>query len=347
MCLLADRSDWREGPVIGYHASHEQFTPTALLAHVREAASAGFEAAMCSDHFAPWSPSQGESGFAWSWLGAAMQATTLPFGIVTAPGWRYHPAIVAQAAATIAELFPERFWMALGSGEALNEHITGERWPPKAERNDRLKECVDVIRALWAGETVTHHGLIHVEEATLWTRPAQPPLIAGAALSEATAAFVGGWADALITINAPRPHLQKLIEAFRKGGGEGKPIYLQVHLSYAATDDEARANAFDQWRFPLLPPIVNECLSTPEQFEAAARFIKPDDLDPFVRISADVHRHLDWLNEDIELGFSRIYLHNVGPNQQAFIDAFGDRVLPALRPANREPTTASSVRSAG
>jgi probable non-F420 flavinoid oxidoreductase len=318
--------------VIGYHASHEQFTPSELLAYVREAEHAGFGGAMCSDHFAPWSASQGQSGFAWSWLGAAMQATALPFGVVNAPGWRYHPAVIAQAAATLAELFPGRFWVALGSGEALNEHITGERWPPKAERNARLKECVDVIRALWAGETVTHYGLVQVEDARLWTLPAEPPPIVGPALSEATAELAGGWADALITVNAPRAQLERLIEAFRRGGGEGKPLYLQVHLSFAATDEEARAHAFDQWRFPILPPVVNECLSTPEQFEAAARFIRPDDLDPFVHISADLQRHIAWLEEDFELGFSRIYLHNVGPNQRAFIDAFGEHVLPALSP---------------
>src|SRR5688572_28458320 len=137
---------------IGYHASHEQFPPSALLRYVREAEQAGFTAAMCTDHFAPWSESQGESGFAWSWLGAAMQATSLPFGTVNAPGERYHPAIIAQAIATLNVMFPERFWVALGSGEAMNEHITGNQWPLKATRNARLKECVDIIRALLGGE---------------------------------------------------------------------------------------------------------------------------------------------------------------------------------------------------
>ena len=114
------------------------------------------------------------------------------------------PAIIAQAAATLAEMFPGRFWVALGSGQAINEHITGARWPTKAERNARLRECVDVIRALWAGETVTHHGRIHVDEARLWSLPEQPPRIIGPALSEETAEFVGGWADGFITVNAPR-----------------------------------------------------------------------------------------------------------------------------------------------
>lgn len=315
---------------IGYHASHEQFPPSELLECVRAAEQAGFTAAMCSDHFAPWSERQGHSGFVWSWLGAALQATSLPFGVVNAPGDRYHPAIVAQAAATLTEMFPGRFWIALGTGQAINEHITGVHWPPKPDRNARLRECVDVIRALWAGETVTHHGLIHVDEARLWSLPRQPPLIVGPALSEETAEFVGGWADAFITVNAPESQLTKLVQAFRRGGGEGKPLYLQCHLSYAATETEARANAFDQWRETILPGDVNEHLRTPRHLEAAARFVRPEDLDPYVRISADVERHLEWLHADLDLGFTHLYLHNVGRNQREFIEVFGERVLPAL-----------------
>lgn len=313
---------------IGYHASHEQFPPSELLRCVQAAETAGFGAAMCSDHFAPWSAAQGHSGFAWSWLGAAMQATALPFGVVNAPGVRYHPAIIAQATATLAEMFPGRFWIALGTGQALNEQITGEQWPPKPERNARLRECVEVIRALWAGETVTHRGRITVEEATLWTRPETPPPIVGAALSEATAEFVGGWADALITINAPRERLLKIVEAFRRGGGEGKPLYLQAHVSYAGSAPEALANAFDQWRTPIFAGEVNEHLRTPAQFAAAARFVRPDDLAEHMRISADVNQHAVWIAEDLELGFSHLYLHNVGRNQSEFIAAFGELVLP-------------------
>lgn len=213
---------------IGYHASPEQFAPSNLLARVQRAEQTGFAAAWCSDHIATRSERQGASGFAWSWLGAALQATSLPCGVVNAPVQRYHPAIIAQAAATLAEMFPDRFWVALGSGQTLNEHVTGAHWPPKAERIARLRECVAVIRALWAGETVTHHGLIRVEEAKLWTLPPRPPTILGAALSEATAEFVGSWADALITVHTPRPHLEATIAAFHRGGGTGKPIYLQA-----------------------------------------------------------------------------------------------------------------------
>src|ERR687894_2432757 len=149
--------------VVGLHCSHEQIPPSRLLEHAKHAEAAGFGAIMSSDHFSPWSERQGESGFAWSWLAAAMATTSLPFGVVNAPRQRYHPAIIAQAAATLSEMFPGRFWLAVGSGEALNEHITGERWPSKPERNARLLECVKLMRALWKGETVSHHGLVTVE----------------------------------------------------------------------------------------------------------------------------------------------------------------------------------------
>ena len=158
-------------PRIGLHASHEQIPPSRLLAAVRHAEAAGFDAAMCSDHFSPWSERQGQSGFAWSWLGAALEATDLTLGCVNAPGQRYHPAIIAQAAATLAEMYPGRFWVALGTGEASNEHITGAPWPDKATRNARLRECVDVMRALFAGEVVDHDGLVTVDRARLWTLP--------------------------------------------------------------------------------------------------------------------------------------------------------------------------------
>src|ERR671914_1520437 len=188
---------------IGIHASHEQIPPSALLTAMREAEAAGFQRAWSSDHFSPWSERQGESGFAWSWLGAAMQASALPYGVLNAPGQRYHPAIVAQAAATLCELFPGRLSVALGTGEFSNEHITGGPWPDKKVRNARLRECVDVMRALLAGEVVDHDGLVRVDRAKLWTLPAEPPTLVGAAVSPETARFVGEWGDGLITINQP------------------------------------------------------------------------------------------------------------------------------------------------
>ncbi len=315
---------------IGYHASHEQHRPSDLLAHARRAEEAGFGAVSSSDHVSPWSERQGESGFAWSFLGAAMQATSLPWGVVNAPGQRYHPAIVAQAAATLSELFPGRLWVALGTGEASNEHITGAPWPAKRVRNARLRECVDVMRALFAGEVVDHEGLVRVDRARLWTLPERPPPLIGAAVSAETARWCGEWADGLVTINQPRATLERVIAAFREGGGEGKPVHLQVHLSWAPGEEEALAIAHDQWRTNVFSPPLCWDLQTVEQFDEASRHVRPEDLQGSVLISADLGRHRQWLAELAELGFAQIQLHHVGQDLSPFIDAFGGRVLPEL-----------------
>jgi probable non-F420 flavinoid oxidoreductase len=286
---------------------------------------------MCSDHWAPWSDEQGESGFAWSWLGAAMATTSLPFGVVNAPGQRYHPAIVAQAAATLGVMFPGRFWIAIGSGQLLNEHITGERWPPKQERNERLREAADVMRRLWAGDTVSHDGHVTVSEAKLWTRPAEPPMLFGAAVTPATASWVAEWADGLITVSQSGAVLDDVVRAFRSNGGEGKPMYLQVHLAYAPTENEARDAAFAQWRQNTLPNSVMTDLAHPAQIAAAAAHVTPDDLDSAVRISSDLGRHVDWLRADFARGFDGLFLHEVGPEQERFVEVFGREVLPQLR----------------
>ncbi len=318
-------------PVVGFHASHEQFRPDRLLRLVRAAEAAGFDAAMCSDHWAPWSDEQGESGFAWSWLGAALQATSLPIGVVNAPGQRYHPAIIAQATATLNVMFPDRFWIAIGSGQLLNEHITGGAWPTKAVRNKRLREAADIMRRLWAGETVTHQGHLTISEATLWTRPEQPPLLVGAAVTPSTAAWVAQWADALITVVQPGERLDAVVEAFRTNGGEGKPMYLQVHLAWAPTEEEARGAAFAQWRQNCLDNSVMTALAHPSQISAAATHVTPSDLDGGVRISADLGRHVEWLKGDLARGFDAIYLHEVGPEQERFVETFGRDVLSRLR----------------
>ncbi|MBC3787495.1 TIGR03885 family FMN-dependent LLM class oxidoreductase [Spirosoma utsteinense] len=315
---------------IGYHASHEQFKPSTLLTYVQLAEQAGFTAASSSDHFHPWSNRQGESGFAWSWLGAALQGTKLSFGVVNAPGQRYHPAIIAQAAATLADMFPERFWMAVGTGQALNEQITGDKWLSKADRNARLKECVDVIRALWDGETVTHKGLVTVEEATLYTRPQIKPLLFGAAVTPKTAEWVGGWADGLLTISQPQEQLKEVVDAFRRGGGAGKPMHLKVQLSYARTHEIAQQGAYDQWRGNIFPNGMLTDLRRPEQFDMAGDLVNLAEVDKMVRISADPREHLAWLQEDIALGFEQLFLHNVNLEHESFIQDFGQHVLPTL-----------------
>ncbi len=316
--------------IIGYHASHEQFPPSILLHWAQMAEAAGFGAVNSSDHFHPWSERQGQSGFSFAWLGAAMQATQLPYGVVCTPGYRYHPAVVAQAIATFGELFPGRFWISLGSGEALNESITGEKWPIKEERNERLLECATIMRRLLAGETVTHHGRVTVEQAKLYTLPKKMPLLIGAAVTEETARWVGSWADGLITIHKPYEELKKVVAAFREGGGEGKPMYLKVQLSYGQTYEAALGEAHHQWRTNIFSGTVLGDLATVAQFDAMGEFVQPDEVKNMVRISNDVAAHIDWIQSDIDLGFERIILHNVGRNQEMFIKDFGEKVLPRL-----------------
>ncbi len=314
--------------MLGFHASHEQFAPQALLEHLRRAEAAGFGAAMCSEHFHPWSRAQGQSGNAWAWSGAAMATTALTLGMVNCPTGRHHPAVVAQAAATLELMFPGRFWLAVGSGEALNEAITGQPWPDKAQRNARLRECVEVMRALWRGECVDHHGAVVVEHARLFSRPARPiPLIA-AALTPETARWAGAWADGLITVSAERAQQRRIADAFREGGGEGKPMWLQVKLSYDRDDDAAMAGAMAQWRTNVLPPAATQLLRQPEQFEALAERVDEAEMARKVRVSADPGLQARWLQEDLEQGFERLYLHNVNLSQERFIDDFGRDVLP-------------------
>jgi probable non-F420 flavinoid oxidoreductase len=284
---------------------------------------------MCSDHFAPWSERQGHSAFAWAWLGAAMQATSLPFGVVNAPGQRYHPAIIAQAIGTLEAMYPGRFWAALGSGEAVNEHITGDGWPSKDRRNARLEESVTVIRSMLSGEEVSHSGEITVDRARLWTLPDTPPPLIAAAVSAQTAGWAARWADGLATVLQAPDALRSIVDAYRSNGGVG-PLVLQVHLSFAASDDEALAIAHDQWRTNVFSPPLCWDLDSVEAFDIAATHVPPDALHGTVNVSADTSRHVAWIQAAIDLGFDEIYLHHVGQEQNAFIDAFGERVLPEL-----------------
>jgi coenzyme F420-dependent glucose-6-phosphate dehydrogenase len=314
---------------IGFHAAHEQLGPRELLDLALRAEHAGFRDAMCSDHFHPWSETRGQSGFSWSWLGAALQATSMSFGTVCAPGQRYHPAIIAQAAATLAEMYPGRFWLAVGTGEALNESITGDPWPMKEERQARLLECVDVMRRLWAGETVTHRGRVRVREARLFTRPAIPPLLLGAALSVETAAWVGGWADGLLTCSGPSDSFRRIIEAFRAGGGHAKPVYGQAAVCYAPTESEAMESALQGFRHGGLEPALLSDLPTPRAFDAASQQVTPERLRQCVRISSDLGRHEAWVRGDFACGATGLYLNHVGRHVDRFIDLIAHRLSAA------------------
>ncbi|GAB3133439.1 TIGR03885 family FMN-dependent LLM class oxidoreductase [Marisediminicola antarctica] len=317
----------------GFHASHEQVHPSALIAAVQRAEQAGFDAAMCSDHLVPWSERQGHSAFAWAWLGAALQATALSFGVVNAPGQRYHPVIIAQAIGTLEAMYPGRFWVALGSGEAANEHVTGQGWPRKELRNARLRECVDIIRALLDGEEVSHDGLVTVDRARLWTRPETPPPLVAAAVSVETATWAAEWADGLATIAQPVEKLRDMIAGYRDAGGRGE-LALQVHVSYAETDAEALAIAHDQWRSNVFAPPLCWDIDSVEAFDEASKHVSPEHMRSSVLVSSDPAEYVHQLREWSELGFDRIYIHHVGQEQSRFIDVFGEHVLPQLSGVN-------------
>ena len=325
--------------VIGFHNSHEQVHPAELLRAVQHAEEVGFTAAMCSDHFAPWNKAQGHSGFAWSWLGAALATTGLPCGVVNAPGQRYHPAIIAQGAATLAAMFPGRFWMALGSGQLMNERITGDPWPPKRIRDARLRECVDVIRALLAGEEVTHRGLVDVERARIWSLPEQQPALIGPVMSVPTARRHADWADGFITINQPHETLRELTGAYRDAGGRGR-LVLQVHLCWDPDPDRAKAIAYEQWRTNTFPPPLCWDIDGPEAFEQASQHVPQEAVEGAVRVSSDLGQHAEWIAEYVELGFDEVYLHHVGKEQLPFLDAFGEHVLPQLDVTRPAPAVA-------
>lgn len=315
---------------IGFHASQEQFSPSHLLQLVRQAEKAGFKTVLSSDHFHPWSENQGESGFVWSWLGAAMQATNLEFGVVNAPGQRYHPAIIAQAVATLDEMHPGRFWLCTGSGEALNENITGEIWPAKEIRNQRLKESVEVMRRLWTEDYITHLGHVKVESAKLFTKPKELPKIFGAAITDKTAAWISGWADGLITVSKPLEDLKKTVAYFRENGGEGKPLVLKVQISYDSSEEGALTGAWEQWKNNIFPSHITGNLTTPAQFDAIGQKVRKEDIKDYVIVGSKADIFIEKIKAYANLGFDKIILHNVNRKQEEFVDFFGKEVLPKI-----------------
>lgn len=321
-------------PLFSYHVSQEQFAPAELLALVQRAEAAGFDAAFSSDHLQPWAAAQGESGFTWSWLGAALQATSrLKFGTITVPcGWRYHPVVLAQAVATLSQMFPSRLpWIAVGTGEAVNERIVSNEWPSKDERNALLREGTHIMKELLAGKVVAHRGRIVATDARLWSRPQESTQLVGAAVSAPTARWLGSWADGLLTTAGTLEEFREIVAAFREGGGAGKPVYFKTQVSWAGSDEEALQSAFEQWRFNCLSSAALADLATPADFECAAHSIELKDVEAKVFVSSRLDRHAEWLRELGGLGAESIDIHNVGTNQREFIEAFGAHVLPRLR----------------
>jgi len=326
---------------IGYAAALEQFHPTEILEISALAEQHGFSGVMAADHFQPWTPSQGESSFVWNVLSAIGERTSGDIGPgVTAPTFRWHPAMVAQASATLAAMYPDRHWLGLGSGEALNEHIMAGYWPEAPERINRMFEAIEIINKLFtnslANKDTKHAGRFYKLESTrLWTMPETAPPIYVATGGPVTARRTGKYADGLITVGAPLEKIAGLFDKFAEGAREaGKdpetmPKMLQLHMSWAETDEEAFANALDQWpnggmKFPKAD------IRSPFDFAAMAKLVRPEDFEGRMVISADPDVHRAEIQKYVDLGFDRIYLHNVGRNQREWVEVFGREVLPKL-----------------
>jgi probable non-F420 flavinoid oxidoreductase len=309
--------------LICYHASHEQFSPSHLIRLVIEAEKAGFGGIHSSDHFHPWSIRQGHSGFTFSWIAAALQVTHIPFSMVCAPGQRYHPAVVAQAIATLGEMFPGRINVELGSGEALNEMITDQGWPDKEIRNERLLECFVVLKKLLRGEEVTHRGHVRVNEAKIYTLPERQPLLLCAAISKKTSGWCGSWADGLLTTATSYEESMEKIDAFRNNGGEGKPVYLQYSFSYARSEEEAKKGAHEQWRSNVLDPADLATMYKPEHFDEASKDTTIEEVIESIPIFTDMSQLLQQIGPLEKTGAERIVLHNVNRLQENFIEDYG------------------------
>lgn len=310
-------------PQLAYHASHEQFPPSQLLELAVKASLSGFDAIHSSDHFNPWSKRQGHSGFSFSWVAAALQATNVPVSMICTPGQRYHPAIVAQAIATLAEMYPKRYTVELATGEALNESITGEKWPSKKERNDRLLDSVTIIRRLLGGETVNFDGSVRVKDAKIWSRPAAVPPLFCAAISAETSGWCGSWADGLITISGSPADLQEKIDAFRKNGGEDRPVHIQYSFSYDESKEKALDAAYEQWRSNLLPREKLAELSNTQQFDDATENLSREEVAEKVPLITSMEELFTQLKKISLPGVTLLSLHNVNTNHTEFIRDFG------------------------
>jgi coenzyme F420-dependent glucose-6-phosphate dehydrogenase len=319
---------------LGYALSSEEHGPSELVALARRAEEAGFGFALISDHFHPWIDRQGESPFVWSVIGGIAEATErLELGTgVTCPTMRIHPAIIAHAAATAAAMMPGRFFLGVGTGENLNEHVLGHRWPSPDIRREMLEEAIEVMRELWGGELTTHRGRwYYVEDARIYSLPDEPPPIAVAAAGEKAAELAARSGDALISTAPDRG----LVEAYESAGGRGAR-YGQLTVCVADNENEARQIAHEWWPNAALKGPLGQELAQPADFEAAAEMVTPDDVAEMVVCGADVDRHLEKLQEFDGAGFDHVYVHQVGPDQEAFFRLYERELLPrfAAEPAH-------------
>jgi G6PDH family F420-dependent oxidoreductase len=314
----------------GYKLMSEEHGPVDLVANAARAEDAGFDFVSISDHFHPWLEAQGHSPFAWSVLGAIAQATKR-VGIttgLTCPIIRYHPAIIAQAAATVALLSGNRFTLAVGAGERLNEHITGARWPSTPERHAMLGEAIDIFRLLWSGGVHTRKGEhFEVNHARLYDVPDQPiPIVVGVS-GEGGLKLAADKADGIMATEPKK----ELTEGFKLRSHKPGPCYSEVALAYAPSEKEALKLAKERFSFSALAWPVNSELPTVDGFEAAVKFIREDDLADTIAAGPDPERHIAAILKHIDAGFDRICLVGIGPDQKAFAEFFKTELQPRLK----------------
>jgi coenzyme F420-dependent glucose-6-phosphate dehydrogenase len=314
---------------IGYALSSEEHSPNDLVRYARRAEEAGFTFALISDHYHPWIDRQGHSSFVWNVIGAIAQATErLRLGTgVTCPTIRIHPAIVAQAAATSAVMMPGRFFLGVGSGENLNEHILGGYWPSAEVRLEMLEEAVEVIRLLWQGGSQSHRGrYFTVENARVYTLPDELPPLVVAASGQRAAELAGRIGDGLISISPD----SELPSSFRQAGGAGKPLYGQLHVCWSEDEEEARRTALEWWPNTAIKGELGQELPLPRHFEQAAGMLTEDDVAQRVVCGPDSRRHIEEINKFAQTGYDHVYIHQAGPDQEGFFRFYERDVLPKL-----------------
>jgi G6PDH family F420-dependent oxidoreductase len=316
----------------GYTMMTEQAPPDQLIRDVQHAERVGFDFSVTSDHFQPWLEEQGHSGYAWAILGAAAQATER-IGLmtyVTCPTIRYHPAIVAQKAATIQILSGNRFRLGLGAGENLNEHVVGRGWPAVGRRHEMLSEAVDIIAALFEGDGRVNYRGRHfdVEQARLWDLPEQPVPIGIAVSGPSSCELAGHKADVMVAVE-PKAELGKMFDA---AGGTGKPRVGQIAISYDSDRATAVRRAHEQFRWFGLGWKVNADLPNPESFDSATQFVTPDQISEALSCGPDVEEHVEAIRPFLEAGFTEVALVQIGADaQEPFMHWAEDELLPALR----------------
>ncbi|MER5977528.1 TIGR03557 family F420-dependent LLM class oxidoreductase [Streptomyces sp. NPDC001857] len=315
-------------PEYGYFLSTEEHGPADLIEQARMAEQAGFQALWISDHYHPWNDAQGQSPFVWSVIGALSEAVSLPIETaVTCPTVRMHPAVVAQAAATAAVMTEGRFRLGVGSGEALNEHILGDAWPPAQVRLEMLEEAIQIMRRLFTGEEVSHHGTHYtVENARLYTVPDQPVPIDISGFGPKATALASRVADGYITMMPE----ESMVEQFRKGGGGGKPVSGGTKVCYGTDREEALRTAHRLWANELLPGELGQVLPTPRHFEQAQSLVTEDMVRGNRVCGDDVDEHVSALTAFADAGFDRVYVNQIGPDQRGFFDFYRTKVLPQL-----------------